>query len=240
MDNLIDKITFLDLISKKEYNSYDDFGFLIKDFIVSEATVKEEKIDIPGSSETLDFSSALSGDINYKARNINIILNKRRGNIFLEDYSRIQNAIHGKIMKIIHSKDRGFYWIGRINIGNFKPFDIVSEIQINCDVEPYKYEINSSGEDWLWDTFDFETAIINETKDLVVNGELELIIIGRRKKIVPKITCDNALKMNFNSATYNLSIGTQYVPDFEICEGENKVKFLGEGTVSIDYRGGSL
>lgn len=44
---MIDKIKFIDIKNNKEYNSYDDFNFLIKDFIVEEATIKEEIVDIP-------------------------------------------------------------------------------------------------------------------------------------------------------------------------------------------------
>ena len=113
-------------------------------------------------------------------------------------------------------------------------------ITIDCDVEPYKYDITSSDEDWLWDSFCFESGIINETKDLKVDGELEIIIYGRRKKVIPKITCDNPIQVVFNSNTYNLSTGTQKVLNIQICEGENELKFIGTGTISIEYRGGSL
>lgn len=66
------------------------------------------------------------------------------------------------------------------------------------------------------------------------------MIMGRRKRVVAKFTCNNQLQLIFNGTTYNLPSGTSYSPDIEICEGENVLKFVGNGKVTIEYRGGSL
>ena len=64
--------------------------------------------------------------------------------------------------------------------------------------------------------------------------------MGRRKRVIPKIICDNPLELIFNGETYNLIAGINNSPDIEICDGENILKFIGNGTVTIEYRGGSL
>lgn len=137
-------------------------------------------------------------------------------------------------------KTFGFYYKGTAQINDFKSDKSIGTITIECDVDPYKYDIQSSIEDWLWDHFSFEDGIINQTKDIAVNGSKEIIIYGRRKRVVPKITCDNEMQVVFNSKTYDLLAGTQKVLNIEICEGRNVLKFIGNGTVSIEYRGGSL
>ena len=124
-------------------------------------------------------------------------------------------------MKIILSNDTNFYYKGKVKVKDFDRFSVKHVIDIECDVEPYKYDLTSSDEDWPWDPFDFETGIINETKDLEVNGELEVSILGRRKRVIPKIICDNPLELIFNGETYNLIAGINNSPDFEICDGEN-------------------
>ena len=58
--------------------------------------------------------------------------------------------------------------------------------------------------------------------------------------MIPKFVCDNDLQLIFNEQTYNLPSGTSYSPDIEICNGENTLKFVGTGKVTIEYRGGSL
>lgn len=182
----------------------------------------------------------MTGEAKFKNRKINITCANLKRYFTLQEYSRIQNAIHGKRMKIRLSKDLNFYYIGKINVSKYEANGLIREILIVCDVEPYKYDLTSSDEDWLWDPFSFEDGIINETKDLAVNGELEVTIYGRRKRVVPWITCDNQMQVIFNSNTYNLLPQRQKVLNIEICEGENTLKFIGSGTVTIEYRGGSL
>lgn len=193
-----------------------------------------------GKDGNLDFSESLSGDVRYQNRTISINLAKRKNKSCINEYSQIQNDLHGKTMKIILSYNPNFYYKGKVKVKDYDRTKQLYSIDIECNVEPYKYDITSSDEEWPWDPFDFETGIINETKDLSVNGELEVSIIGRRKRIVPKITCDNALQLIFNEQEYKLSAGTYSYPDIEICEGENTLKFIGNGVVTIEYRGGSL
>lgn len=202
---------------------------------------KRETVDISGMDGMLDFSTSLTNDIKYD--------NRKLGFEFFIDttydkwyalISEIANYLHGKKLKIILDDDQSFYYIGTAEINKFKTNRNIGTIVIECDVEPYKYDLTSSDEDWLWDPFDFETGIINETRDLVVDGELEVSVLGRRQKVVPKFVCENPLQLIFNEQTYNLPAGGSYSPDIEICEGENILKFIGNGTVTIEYIGGSL
>lgn len=193
-----------------------------------------------GADGSLDFSESLTGDVKYQKRIITISLAKRKNESCLSEYSRIQNDLHGKVMKIILSNDPNFYYYGKVKVKDYDKYSLLNTIDIECNVDPYKYDLTSSNEDWLWDPFDFETGIINETKDLQVNGELEVTILGRRKRVVPIFYCENPLELIFNGQTYNLSVGESYSPDIEIVEGENILKFIGNGTVTIEYRGGSL
>lgn len=221
-------------------NTYKDYKLLIQSLLISTPNPKEELIDIPGADGELDFSETLTGDIKYQKRTITISLAKRKNESCLAEYSKIQNDLHSKTMKIILSNDPNFYYFGKVKVKDYDRYSLLHAIDIECDVEPYKYDLTSSDEDWLWDPFDFETGIINETRDLVVDGELEVSILGRRQKVVPKFVCENPLQLIFNEQTYNLPAGGSYSPDIEICEGENILKFIGNGTVTIEYRGGSL
>ena len=115
---------------------------------------------------------------------------------------------------------------------------------IDAEVDPYKYELFSSLEDWEWDSFDFETGIIREYKELRVDGELQLEIYGRRKKITPvfeSLSDDGlGLKVKFKGTTYDIPDGISIAPNIVINEGSNVLYFTGHGTVSVDYRGGRL
>lgn len=234
-------ITFYDLKGNFILNTFTDFRLLIQELTIPKAEIKEEIEEIPGSSEFLDYTECLNGDVNFKRRNIPIKLaGIKRPQEFLSIHSKFQNLLHGKKVKMIISRDAGFYWIGRVSVSDINPYDIVRNISLEVTVEPYKYDLQSSAEDWLWDNFSFEDGIINECKDLVVDGTLEIIINGRRKNIIPLIICDSAMSVKYNDTIYELSEGTNEVLDINIKQGENKLTFIGNGTVSIDYRGGSL
>ena len=107
-------------------------------------------------------------------------------------------------------------------------------------MEPYKYEINSSLEDWLWDPFSFETGVIREYKDLVVNGTLWVTISGLRKVQNLKVTSSAAMTVTFENKDYTVPKGTSELLEVRLIQGENYLLFTGNGIISIDYRGGSL
>ena len=67
-----------------------------------------------------------------------------------------------------------------------------------------------------------------------------MIIKGRRKIIYPQITASAAMSVKLNNKTYNLNVGENIMYDMPLKEGYNILTFTGNGTVSIDYRGGSL
>ena len=134
-----------------------------------------------------------------------------------------------------------FYYFGTAVINQFESDKSIGKVTIECDVDPYKYDLTASNEDWLWDPFNFENGIINEnTSNIKVTNKREVVIYGRRKKVVPIISCDNRMQLIFNGKTYNLSATRQKVLDLQICEGKNTLTFVGNGNVTIEYRGGSL
>lgn len=227
-----------------EKHTYKDWNLILTSTDIDFPDPKTETVDIPGADGELDFSEVLTGDISYKNRKISFEFEMvdRFAN-WKNKISEISNYIHGRKFKIILDADPSFYYYGRVTVNDFKSNKSTGTITIEVDVEPYKYDLYSSLEDWLWDSFNFETGVINETNELQVNGELEVAIYGRRKKVIPKITCnssENQMQVVFKDETYNLSNGTQKILNIEICEGENVLKFIGNGTISIEYRGGSL
>lgn len=227
-----------------EKHTYIDWNLILTSTNINFPDPKTETTDVPGADGELDFSEVLTGDISYKNRTISFEFEMvdRFAN-WKNKISEISNYIHGRKFKIILDKDPNFYYYGRITVNDFKSNKSTGTITIEADVEPYKYDLYSSLEDWLWDPFNFETGIINETNELRINGELEVVIYGRRKRVVPKLICNslkNQMKVIFKGKTYNLFNGTQKILNIEICEGKNVLKFIGNGTISIEYRGGSL
>ena len=75
---------------------------------------------------------------------------------------------------------------------------------------------------------------------LEVNGTLDVTFIGKRKKYIPWITTSSEMTVAFKGNTYNLEAGKNKIFEIEFQEGENVLTFNGNGTVTIENKGGSL
>lgn len=212
---------------------------------------KTKFVDIPGADWHLDLSTSLTGDIAYSARTGSLEFIVDNGQLSEYDsktwfvlYSEILDYLHGKYLKATLEDDQSFYYEGRFSVNQWKSDPHNSKLVIDYTVSPYKYEANSSLEDWKWDGFNFETDIIREYKDLVVDGSLEFVIIGRRMRVTPSFIVDSdngsGMDVTFNGNTYHLPDGTSRVVNIQTVEGDNTLTFTGNGTISIDYRGGCL
>ena len=141
--------------------------------------------------------------------------------------------------------DPGFYYEGRFTVDEWNSDSWWSTITIGYDVYPYKKELTSSLEDWLWDPFNFETGIVREYGELEVNNTLSLEIPSRQEYICPKIIVASSdgsgMNLQYNSKTYHLNDGENLLPEVTFGGGVTvTLKFTGNGTVSVDYQGGSL
>lgn len=206
---------------------------------------KTKYIDIPGGNGHLDLTTSLTGDVVYENRTGSfefIVDNGHREWFAL--YSDIMDYLHGQLLQATLEDEPTFYYEGRFSVNQWKSDPHNSKIVIDYNVSPYKYEMHSSLEDWIWDTFNFESGIVREYKDLRVNGSLDFTIVGRRMSVTPSFTVKSddgkGLKVKFNGVTYDLYDGTSRVLNIKTVEGENKLTFTGNGTVSIEYRGGRL
>lgn len=224
-----------------EKHSYDDWGLILSSKTISPPVPKTNNVSVPLMDGTIDLTEILTEDIKYEDRNLKFtfsVVDKRKS--WAEKISGIENYIHGKRMKIVCDDDPAFYYIGRVSVDNWNSDSRVGKLVVNCTVEPFKYDILSSSVDWEWDIFDFDQGIINETGDLIVDGTRTITLICRRKRMFPIFTASAEMTVKFDGVTYNLPAGSNKIYDIFLCEGKNELMFTGNGTVSIDYIGGSL
>ena len=227
-------------------HSYRDWGLLLKSRpVISPPSPKTVYVDIPGSDGVIDLTESLTGDVKFDNRTIKcefVVLDAR--NRWSDIYSEIMDYLHGQRMRVRLDEDPTYYYEGRLQVNEWKSDKVTSTITIEGDVEPYKLEMFSSLEDWEWDSFNFETGIIRDYKEIRVDESLTFTIEGRKKSVVPSFTVvsddGSGLQVRFNGTTYDLPDGTSRVLNIVIKNGTNTLYFTGNGTVSIDYRGGRL
>lgn len=220
--------------------TFDDWGLILSSMSIGFPETKKNLVDIPAADGAIDLTEAL-GDISYKNRAVEFAFDALG---FYDTWhglcTDIANYLHGRQMKIILDTDPYYYYQGRLELDTTKTDDVLHEIVLSGDVDPYKYELQSSLERWRWGPFDLRNGIIRNYKDLKVEGSRRVHIPGRRKPIVPTISSTADMTVEFAGKTYAIRRGEQKIYRIIIREGENWLTFTGTGTVSIDYRGGIL
>lgn len=231
-------------------HSWRDFGLVIGNSdIVGIPRPKTLLVEIPGASKRLDLSEALTGQIEYEGRELNFVLGG------IGPISSWQNrlsdfllSIHGKRIKVILDTDPEYYYIGRASVESFSRERAIGQIKLKVDCDPYKYEIASSAEPWLWDGLNFESGLIRDYRDITVSKSKQMKIEGSHIPVVPSFVVSD-LTPSFASArvysthagnSWPLEVGTNRFADLKILPEGDTLIFYGNYTVTIDFRGGSL
>lgn len=221
-------------------HNYRDWGIILSSKTISPPEPQTNKIDVPMRDGAIDLTESLTDDVKFKDRNITLNFTVLDRSTWTAKVSEIQNYLHGKRLKIVFDDDLAFYYVGRISVNKWETNKNIGSLVIECEVEPFKYDMISSAVEWEWDIFDFENGIINEMGELIVNGETTISLICRRKRMFPIFTASAPMTVKYDDETFNLAAGKQKLYGVFLCEGVNELTFNGNGTVSIDYVGGSL
>lgn len=220
--------------------SYEDWGLKLETIQLSFPEAKTDQIDIPGANGVIDLTE-VNGQVCYKNRAMTLTFSLD------DDYakwhllsSRIAKELHGKMIKCILPDDPNYYYEGRFSLDSKKTNDVITDIVITGDVHPFKMDVYSSSEEWLWDPFSFEDGIIRSYHDIEVSGTTSVSVIGSEMPAVPKFICSTDMELSFNGSVFRLHAGETTDYDIILSDGENQLIFTGQGTVTIEYRGGIL
>lgn len=221
-------------------HSYNDFGMILTSKDISLPEPKLEKVDVLGRDGELDLTDAITDVVKYKNRKLSfeftIVGSQRR---FLKVLEDVSNYLHGSKIRVILDDDPAYYYFGRCMVNKFQTNKRTSTIVIDVDAEPYKMEINSAGQRWLWDSFSFKYGVIH-INEITVSGEATFNLVNLKKVVSPTFICSAPMTVTFDSVEYHLKKGEQTVYDIRLKEGNNYVIFKGNGNVTIRYEGGSL
>lgn len=225
-------------------NTWDDWHLVPSSRpVIAPPDVKSKTVDIPGADGELNLTDLLNGRPTYQNRTGSIEF------IVVNDYwdwdvaySTIMNYLQGKSMKMVLEDDPAYYYEGRFAVSEWRSDKSWSLITIDYNVYPYKKDLSATDEDWLWDSFDFETQIIqNGLKNLTVDGTLTVTVEGSPQPVAPVIIVSAPMTLSFNGIEKSMDKAGDYkYGDIIFREGTNRITFRGNGTVSISYRGGRL
>ncbi len=193
--------------------------------LVAPPSPKLSMIEIPGADGTLDLTESLTG---------RALFGDRTGSweFFVENgykswsslYSEIMSYLHGKRLEVVLEDDAAYWYEGRLSVNQWRSDPYHSKIVIDYTLGPYKRYSLTGKKGWLWDTFNFETGIIQSYRNLVVkvnkdlkiniNGDLEdseLIVECNNSNVTLNITTTKATSTSttrIDRGTFNLLKGT--------------------------------
>lgn len=203
-------------------------------------------LSIPGKSGSLDVTELMGKQVVYADRtgSLEFIVQHEYWRSWVEAYEKIMNYLHGQKMQAVLEDDQDYYYEGRFSVNDYKSSSNWSNIVIDYVVVPFKFRRYEYGEDWIWDTFNFETDKLNILEGIEATSSgvfVELIGYGYRTiPVITSTTDDVVLYFDNYTTPIKLLKGENKPSLVVITEGRHTLKFVGNGTVGVHYRGGSL
>lgn len=218
-----------------------EFGLILKSVYIPTPEPKVNKIEIPGANGSLDLTE-ISGAVPYNDREgLEFICDLIDGTYdkWMIAMQEINDCIHGRKIPVILDSDPNYYYMCRLSVDYTKSNPVQTEVVLAGTADPYKYDVTSSLDDWLWDTLNFENGVIRELKDIEVTNGKEITIPGGSVGVAPVFIVARwrQLQVEYNGKTYDLSPGRTRYPQIQVGKESVTLKFVGSGTLSIDYRG---
>lgn len=192
-----------------------DYGLTMTGYDITYPEPNRIQRDIP-YGPTLDFTSAVLGDVPYKRRKLTMTFDHVSNYMDFETaLLALSNAVHGQWLQVILDSDPAYYYQGVITVERTKDNPVDGDVVITCDANPYKLERFPSDGTWKWDPFRFDTGIIRNyvnlpvqvTTDFTVVSQFmagnvsnatKLVIPGCRQKVAPRFIFDGSAFSNSN------------------------------------------
>lgn len=232
-------------VDGKTYHTLHDWGFALgNNNYISDPELETFYVNVPYRDAMVDLSTALTKRRVFKKRELSFSLGGIRPRMNWDSViSDIRNKIHGKECKIILDNDRDHYWLGRVYVVDFDRTRDLGTFTLSVpQAEPYKYNLDTVGEPWEWDPFNFETGITHDKGEISINGTETVTIPAGMMPIVPIFVVTDSINLTVtqNGKTYALKDGSNRIPSLFVNGEETELEYNGIGKVVITYRGGSL
>ena len=215
-----------------------DFGLKLLGVDLGTPSVRKSTVTIPGRNGALDLTEAITGFPVYDNAIHKLTFDFKDGtySTWLSKASDIRGKLHGRRLPVIFGDD-GYYYDARVSVDSSKLNQHYSQIVVTLDAEPYKLARKTSLDDWEWDSFNFETDIIRDYKN--IPGPGEITVVGDVMPTGCVFEASAAVTVTYDGKSYQIPKGYSTVPDILITEGSHTMQFKGDGgTVSVEYRGG--
>ena len=238
------------------YDTWTDFHLIPTERpTVALPSASTKLVTIPGNSVPLDFSEYLTGHPLFGNRSgswsflTDTAFVDQHGGWLAFDRN-LRSKLHGRIRKVVLRDDPSYFYVGELALAQWATGNERSTITISYNFYPYKKALLSTMDQWAFDDFDFQDGFIQYLKDMDVSNTRYVTVHGSRERISPHIagTGDISIAKYENNtwvsygkmSTGSINDASAIRPRLIIDDGANRLRFTGNGSVSIDYRRGML
>jgi len=232
--------------------------------IIAPPAIKKNIIDIPAANGQVDLLNALVGYPVYKNRTgaLKFTMVNKSSMTVQNRVNEIARHLHGIYMQMILDEEPAYYFNGYYEVTGvtFRESGQNADITIKYDVEPYKYAVSQTDDEWLWDTFNLETGVIphgtivNATVRGIADGGITLTDIGAwvgSKTVTPQVVISGAATpitfrvYNSQTGQWTESVYTNGTDQstsgtLRFDRFSERLQITGYGTYSIIFRAGVL
>ncbi|MFD1466469.1 hypothetical protein ACFQ4L_10390 [Lapidilactobacillus mulanensis] len=222
MPTIID-IKFGDKWALQNYGLYLSPGIVLED-----PEPRTDLIDNPAGDGSIDVSEALTGEIRYKDRNIELTLAKpkyEKG--WQSSLSSFVNDVHGRRIDVVLPLYPDYHFVGRLRaVADFRGNKGLSIISVTGVMEPYRYK----------------NELTKVSATVPDSGSLTLNLVNERMTTLPTFTISADSQITFNATTYSHIKGTFTLANVFLTQGDNPItiKATAGTKVTITYQEGAL
>lgn len=228
-------------ITINNLHSYNDFDLIMTDRNITTPSKIKIKKSVPYLNGYYDFSD-INGTENYDERSLEYTFKFKCNSLkqFENKYINILRwIVHGTKKELRDDLLEGYYFLaeceGKIEYKRFDTNRKYGYITISFVAYPFKIGDRYEGNN-LWDPFNFETDVLQDTK-FDVNGSKEVNIYNLSAiSVVPKVVCSSEMSVTKENVTYNFKAGESEDYRFIFKPYENKLTIKGNGTIEFLFR----
>jgi phage-related protein len=222
-------------------HSFKDMGFTISEKEIGFPNKEKIKIKVPFSNVEYDFSE-LYGSQTYTTRALTYTFNvlDRNGNN-KEKMNSLKTVLVNWLMnsrgkqKLYDDAIPGYYFLAEVeNEASFQENWDTGTLTVEFTAYPFMISELPEGHD-IWDSFNF-VLDVSQVVDFNVNGSLDITLINPgTPNVTPEINTSSSMKIIKGAIEYTIQAGKTKDQDFILESGENRLKIIGNGTISFTF-----
>lgn len=216
-----------------------DLGLILSYFKPQPPAPKIIKSAAPYMNGSYDFSN-LYGETAYEERKIACKLQfvtRNRKELYTKYSQVLEWLLNNKKAMLEYTCEPGLYYMAKVeNPPTWEVFVVSGSFDFDFIAYPFKIGLNLEGSNQPWDTFNFETDIMQDSSFDIASTKSITLYNTSAISITPSVVCSSTFSVIKSGITYNFSPGTTKDFRFTLDKGLNNLTINGTGNIEFNFR----